>query len=118
MKHRELLDTFITHATMACAWAIGIGCVGEKLAPGSVLTHIPFFWLIVPFVFGSLWISHVTPSRIRLSALLHFVPVGGLLLGYFWTRIYEGGLPALLLFSGAILLAAVLAISLLSPHQD
>ena len=119
MKHLELLDTLILHTTMAFAWAIGICCVGEKIAPGSVLTHVPFFWFIIPLIIGSLWVSRIPSSRVRFSVVTHFIPASLLLLGYFWTQIYGGGLPVYLLFGAIVLVGVVLLGSLLvAPHQE
>lgn len=117
MKLLELLDTSIAHTTMACAWAMGICCVGEKLAPGSVLTHVPFFWFIIPFIVGSLWSVQKTSSRWRVSVLIHFIPAAVLLLGFFWTRIYGGGRETIFLFGGAVLAVIVLLLSLITPQE-
>lgn len=108
--------SFLRQCAHAGAWLLGLLCISERLAPGSVLPYLSLYlWAVAVFVVSLFVPRPERGSRLRAIAL---VPAAFLLLAFLFLVTADLGRWGWLLTASAALLAVAVFWSLLHPVNE
>ncbi len=94
MSYRPLVALFLRHTAFASATLLLASVVAERLAPGSVLSYIALWQLVlITFLFQLLavWVPETTSERSRVSQRLFLFAVGCLAICFLALLLRDGG---------------------------
>jgi hypothetical protein len=121
MNGQYFITVFVRQCASACAWFVGLACIVERLAPGTILANLDlnYFWLVIGAV-GLTVLAPESPRPVsRLATFLFALPVGVLLIGFVFLITSSLGNSGLII-SGAVAvltLTALLAGSFRDPSS-
>lgn len=120
MSNRSLGALFLRHCAYASAFLFLFACVAEKLAPGSVLSYVALWHIVLVTValqLSALLFSHPGIQKIREGQQV-FLFSGGLIAVVFLALLVEEtGMKGVALI-GCALLLLVLSIAALQPDSS